>query len=151
MGTSEPSVVDTKVSPSAGSKASLADVGLMVPSHERGFQKSSRALALSACSSNPVCVLLYPVHLHAQGGARDCGLVLLREVKLALFLEARAGVALTRDLEGHPILGELLRDTALGRDDGLREMLGLLVLRDGRRRGGHLTPLECQMKAVELR
>jgi hypothetical protein len=39
---------------SAGSKASLADVGLMVPSHERGFQKSSRALALSACSSNPV-------------------------------------------------------------------------------------------------
>ena len=55
--------------------------------------------------------------------------MLLREVKLALFLEARAGVALTQDLEGRPILGELLRDTALGRDDGLREMLGLLVLR----------------------
>jgi len=53
MGTSKPSVVDTKVSQSAGSKASLADVGLMVPSHERGFQKSSRALELSACSSNP--------------------------------------------------------------------------------------------------
>jgi len=67
MGTSKPSIVDTKVSQSAGSKASLADVGLMVrfcfcknnkrtiimPSHERGFQKSSRALALSACSSNP--------------------------------------------------------------------------------------------------
>ena len=77
-----------------------------------------------------------------------------------MFLEARAGVALTRDLEGRPILGELLRDTALGRDDGLREILGLLVLRAGsgvpldalrRRRGGHLTPLECQMKAVELR
>ncbi len=86
--------------------------------------------------------------------------MLLREVKLALFLEARACVALTRDLEGRPILGELLRDTALGRDDGLREMLGLLVLRAGsgvplgalrRRRGEHLTPLECQMKAVELR
>jgi hypothetical protein len=92
-----------------------------------------------------------PVHLHAQGGVRDCGLVLLREVKLALFLEARAAVALTQDLEGRPILGELLRDTALGRDDGLRETLGLLVLRGGRRRGGHLTPLECQMKAVELR
>jgi hypothetical protein len=45
--------VDIKVSQSSGSKASLADVGLMVPSHERGFQKSSRALALSACSSNP--------------------------------------------------------------------------------------------------
>jgi hypothetical protein len=68
-----------------------------------------------------------------------------------LFLEARAGVALTQELEGRPILGELLRDTGLGRDDGLREMLGLLVLRGGRRRGGHLTPHECQMKAVELR
>ena len=46
MGTTKPSAVDTKVSQSAGSKASLADVGLMVPSHERGFQKSSRASAL---------------------------------------------------------------------------------------------------------
>jgi hypothetical protein len=53
VGTSKPSVVDIKVSQSAGSKVSLADVGLMVPSHERGFQKSSRALALPACSSNP--------------------------------------------------------------------------------------------------
>ncbi len=51
MGTSKPSVVETKVTQSAGSKASLAEVGLMSPSHERGFQKSSRALALSACSS----------------------------------------------------------------------------------------------------
>jgi hypothetical protein len=76
--------------------------------------------------------------------------VLLREVTLMLFLEACACEALMQDLEGCPILGELLRDTALGRDDGLREMLGLLVLRGGRRRGGHLTPLECQMKAVEL-
>ena len=54
MGTPKPSVVETKVSQSAGSKASLADVGLMVPSHERGFQKSSRSLALSACSSDPL-------------------------------------------------------------------------------------------------
>jgi hypothetical protein len=46
---------------------------------------------------------------------------------LALFLEARAGAALTQDLEGRPILGELLRDdrwilfsdTALGRDLGV--------------------------------
>jgi len=65
--------------------------------------------------------------------------VLLREVKLALFLAARVGVALTQDLEGRPILGELFRDTALGRDNGLREMLELLVLRGGRRQGGHLT------------
>jgi len=48
---SKPSVVETNVSHSAGSNASLAEVGLMAPSHERGFQKSSRALALSACSS----------------------------------------------------------------------------------------------------
>ena len=53
MGTSKPIVVETKVSQIAGSKASLADVGLMVPSHERGFQKSSQALVLCACSSNP--------------------------------------------------------------------------------------------------
>jgi hypothetical protein len=53
VGTSKPRVVDIKVSQSVGSKASLSDVGLIVPSHERGFQKSSRALSLSACSSNP--------------------------------------------------------------------------------------------------
>ena len=35
MGTSKPSVVETNVSQSAGSKASLAEVGLMAPSHDR--------------------------------------------------------------------------------------------------------------------
>ena len=68
-----------------------------------------------------------------QGGVRDRGLVFLWQVKLALLLETRAGVALTQDLEGRPMLGELLRDTALGRDDGLRGLLGLLVLRAGGR------------------
>ena len=43
----------------------------------------------------------------------------------------RACVALTQGLEGRPMLGELLRDTALGRDDGLAGLLGLLDLRDG--------------------
>jgi len=33
---SKPSVVETNISQSAGSKASLAEVGLMAPSHERG-------------------------------------------------------------------------------------------------------------------
>ncbi len=68
-------------------------------------------------------------HLDAQGGVSDFGLVLLREVKLALFLEARACVALTQDLalKDDQFLSELLRDTTLVRDDGLREMLGLLV------------------------
>jgi len=167
--TSKPSIVETDFSQSAGSKASLAIVGRIVLSHERGFQKSSRALALSACSSCVCCLLVLNsvtstqqwihqpmaawevVHLHAQGGVRDCGLVFLWQVKLTLLLEARACAALMQDLEGSPMLGELLRDTVLGRDDGLRGLLGLLVLRAGGRRGGHLTPLECQMKAVELR
>ena len=87
MGTSKPSVVDTKVSQSAGSKASLADVALMVPSHERGFQKSSRALALSACSSR--------IHLFSKSGVLDRGLVFLGEVKLALLIETGVGVSLT--------------------------------------------------------
>ena len=51
-GTPKPSVVETNVAQSAGSKASLAEVGLMTPSHDMGFQKSLRALALSACSSS---------------------------------------------------------------------------------------------------
>jgi hypothetical protein len=40
--------------------------------------------------------------------------VFLWHVKLALLLETRACVALTQGLEGHPMLGELLRDTLLG-------------------------------------
>jgi hypothetical protein len=104
MGTSKPSVVETNVSQGDGSKASLAEVGLMAPSHEKGFQKSSRAFGV-------VGLVLEVVHLHAQGGVRDRGLVFLWQVKLVLLLEARAGVALTQDLEGRPMLGELLRDT----------------------------------------
>jgi hypothetical protein len=80
-----------------------------------------------------VGLLLEVVHLHAQGGVRDRGLVFLWQVKLALLLEACAGVALAQDLEGCPMLGELLRDTVLGRDDGLRGLLGLLVLKAGGR------------------
>jgi hypothetical protein len=57
----------------------------------------------------------------------DRGFVSLGEVKLALLLETRACVALAQGLEGRPMLGELLRDTLLGRDDGLRGLLGLLV------------------------
>ena len=110
------SIVETNVSQSDGSKASLAEVGLMAPSHERGFQKS---------------LLLEVVHLHTQGGVLDRVLVFLWQVKLALLLEACAGVALTQDLEGRPMLGELLSDTLLGRDDILRGLLGLLVLRAG--------------------
>ena len=125
VGTSKPSVVETNVSQSAGSKASLAEVGLMTPSQARGFQKSSRALSLSACSSR--------LFISTRRVELDRGLVLLGEVKLALLLETCACVALTQGLEGRPVLGELLRDTALGRDDGLRGLLGLLVLRAGGR------------------
>jgi hypothetical protein len=147
MGTFKPSIVDTKVSQITGSKASLADVVLMVQSHERGFQKISLVLVLSTCSSNQFI------------STRRVESTTLREVKLVLFLETCAYVSLTQDLEGCPILGELLRDTSLGRDDWLREILGLLVLRAEsgvplgslrRHQGGHLTLLECQMKSVEL-
>ena len=53
----------------------------------------------------------------------------LWHVKLTLLLETRACVALAQGLEGRPMLGELLRDTLLGRDDGRRGLLGLLVLK----------------------
>ena len=57
----------------------------------------------------------------------------LWQVNLSLLLETRACIALAQGLEGSPMLGELLRDTLLGRDDGRRGLLGLPVLRDGGR------------------
>jgi hypothetical protein len=42
--------------------------------------------------------------------------VLLRQVELALLLKTRARVVLTRGLELWPLLGELLRETALRRN-----------------------------------
>jgi hypothetical protein len=75
--------------------------------------------------------------------------VLLRQVELALLLKTRASVVLTQGLELGPLLGELLRETALRRN-GARPS-GLLVLRAGRRRGGNLTPLKRLVEAVELR
>jgi hypothetical protein len=59
--------------------------------------------------------------------------VFLLHVKLLLLLETCACVALTQGLEGRPMLGELLCDTLLGRDDGRRGLLGLLVLIAGGR------------------
>ena len=47
----------------------------------------------------------------------DRGFVSLGEVNLAMLLETRACVALAQGLEGRPMLGELLGDTFLGRDD----------------------------------
>ena len=73
------------VAQNAGSKASLAEVGLMAPSHDMGFQKSSRASALSACSSN--------AFISTRRVVLDCCLVLLGDVKLALLIEARVGVS----------------------------------------------------------
>ncbi len=74
-------VVETNVSQSAGSKASLALVGRMVPSQER-----SRALG--------VVGLLQAGHLHSENGVLYCCLGALRQVELVLLLEARAGIAL---------------------------------------------------------
>jgi hypothetical protein len=96
-----------------------------------------------------VGLLLQSVHLNAKTGFRDSGLVLLRQVVLALLLRTRASVVLTLGLELGPLLGELLRETALRRNGAGPS--GLLVLRAGRRRGGNLTPLECLVEAVELR
>ena len=75
--------------------------------------------------------------------------MLLRQVELALLLKTRAGVVLAQGLELGPLLGELLRETALRRNGAGPS--GLLVLRAGRRRVGNLTPLECLVEAVELR
>jgi hypothetical protein len=75
--------------------------------------------------------------------------VLLRQVELALLLKTHASVVLAQGLELGPLLGELLRETAL-RQSGAGPS-GLLVLRAGRRRVGNLTPLECLVEAVELR
>ena len=70
-----------------------------------GFQKSSRALALSACS---------PIRSsQREEGFRDSGLVLLRQVQLALVLKTRASVVLTQVLElGGMGLGPVLVLTA---------------------------------------
>ena len=111
-----------------------------VPNHERGFQWSSLALVLSACSG---------IHLHTESRIRDRCFVLLRHVQLALLREPCASVPLTQDLELRPVCGELLRETPLRRDGARRR--GLLVLGGGRRRGSNLSPLVCLVESVKLR
>ena len=108
-----------------------------------------KGLPVEVAGLGVVGLLLQSVHLNAKTGFRDSGLVLLRQVVLALLLRTRASVVLTLGLELGPLLGELLRETAL-RQNGAGPS-GLLVLRAGRRRGGNLTPLECLVEAVELR
>jgi hypothetical protein len=126
----------------AGSKASLADVGLMAPSKGEGLPVEVAGLGI-------VGLLLQPIHFYTESEVRDRGLVLLlRQVELALLLKTRARVALAEGLVLGPFLGELLGETAL-RLNGPGS--SGLVLRAGRRRGGNLTPLECLVKAVELR
>jgi hypothetical protein len=95
-----------------------------------------------------VSLLLQGIHLHTKSRIRDCGFVLLRHLQLALFLEPRASVPLTQDLELGPVCGEL-RETPLRRDGARRS--GLLVLGAGRRRGSNLSPLVCLVEAVKLR
>jgi hypothetical protein len=95
-----------------------------------------------------VGLLLQPIHFYVESGVRDRGLVLLRQVELALLLKTRARVALAEGLVLGPFLGELLGETALRRNGPGPSGL---VLRAGRRRGGNPTPLECLVEAVELR
>ena len=96
-----------------------------------------------------VGLLLQPIHFYVESGVRDRGLVLLRQVELALLLKTRARVALAEGLVLGPFLGELLGETALRRNGPGPS--GLLVLRAGRRQGGNLTQIECLVEAVELR
>ena len=79
-----------------------------------------------------VGLLLQPIHFYAESGVRDRGLVLLRQVELALLLKTRARVALAEGLVLGPFLGELLGETALRRNGPGPSGL---VLRAGRRRG----------------
>ena len=125
---------------SAVSKESLADVGLMVPSHERGFPVEVAGLGI-------VGLLHKPIHSNAESGVRDRGFVLLRQVELALLFKTRARVTLAEGLVLGQFLGELLGETALRRNGPGPS--GLVLA--GRRRGGNLTPLECLVEAVELR
>jgi hypothetical protein len=140
--------VETSVSQSAVSKASLAVVGIVGgrgpegPEPWKGLPKEVAGLGVFG-------LLLQFVHHNAKSGFRDRGLVLLRQVQLALLLWTRASVVLTQGLELGPLLGKLLRETALRRN-GAGDS-GLLVLGAGRRREGDLTPLECLLEAVELR
>jgi hypothetical protein len=77
--------METNVAQSAGSKASLADLGRIVYSHDMsGLPEELAGLALSAF-----------FHLHSKSGVLDRGLVFLGEVKLALLIETRVGVSLT--------------------------------------------------------
>jgi hypothetical protein len=110
---------------------------------------AGHGLPVEVAGLGVVGLLLQSVHLNAKGGFRDRGLVLLRQVEMALLLKTRASIVLTQSFELGPLLGELLGETALrGNAAGPR---GLLVLRAGRRRVGNLTPLECLVEAVELR
>ena len=45
-----------------------------------------------------VGLLLQPIHFYTESGVRDRGLVLLRQVELALLLKTRARVALAEGL-----------------------------------------------------
>jgi len=55
-------------------------------------------------------------HFHAESGFRDRGLVLLRQVELALLLKTRAHVALSEGLVLGQFLGERLAERALRRN-----------------------------------
>jgi hypothetical protein len=92
----------------------------LVPSQESSFQNRSRALALSACSSNPFIST-------RRVDSGTVAPVFLGEMERALLLQTRAGVALTQGLELEPVLAQSLRETALRRNGAGPS--GLLVLR----------------------
>jgi hypothetical protein len=109
----------------------------------RGREESTGTSKPSVVETN-----VHSAGSNTESGVRDRGLVLLRQVELALLLKTSARVALAEGLVLGPFLGELLGETALRRNWAGPSGL---VLRAGRRRGGNLTPLECLVEAVELR
>jgi len=125
-GTSKPSVVETNVVHSVVSKASLADVGLMVPSHDPVEVAGLRVVGLFF-STRRVDSGPWPCVSGGDG----------------------AGVApqnaCRRSADARPLIGasacSIAGETALRRN--WAGPSGLLVLGAGRRRGGNLTPLEC--------
>jgi hypothetical protein len=96
---------------------------LMVPSQESCVQ------TMLLVSFGVVGLILQSVHLNAKSGFRDRGLCVSEEGGADAVLKTRAIEVLTQGLELGPVLGELLRETVLGRNGAGPS--GLLVLRVG--------------------
>ena len=106
-----------------------------------------RGLPVRVAGLGIVGLLLQPIHFYVESGVRDRGLVLLRQVELALLLKTRARVALAEGPVLGPFLGELLGETALRRNGPGPSGL---VLRAGRRWRALAQPSLPDQEAMQL-